>query len=150
MRQAEKGGFPPGEVVRVRHNGISCWQVNLEAECVSIGSDCGRMPAGADPIPAHDQSDLVVQTAGQPKILFVVGSTFGFRNDVLNLQYQHRVSLVRQAVATTIARSQVNTRFDIFGDHLWESGLQWRDQATPNRLGKRLRLAQQSHFVVPH
>jgi hypothetical protein len=42
---------------------------------------------------------VVAQTASQPKILFVVGSAFGFRIDVLDLQYQRRVSLMRQTVA---------------------------------------------------
>jgi hypothetical protein len=52
--------------------------------------------------------EAVAQSAREPKVLFIVGTSGRFGNDVFDLQNSHDQVLRAQAIAATIARLLAN------------------------------------------
>lgn len=60
--------------------------------------------------------EVVAQSAGEPKILFVLGPTAGTGNEVFDFQWSQHQVLRAEAVSTSLARLLPNTISDFLGN----------------------------------
>lgn len=65
---------------------------------------------------ASEHLSAIAQATGQPEIIFIIGPTFRFGNNMLDLKYLHGIALMRQAVTTPISCNRTNASADVLGN----------------------------------